>query len=157
MDRPLAESTTWTWQPFDALRGRDVYAILALRAEIFVVEQNCAYQDPDRLDLEAHHCLYRENDRLLAYLRALAPRDDTGESTLGRIVVHETRRGRQLGRALVQHGIDYNLATWPGHPIGISAQAHLEAFYRSLGFESQGEGYLEDGIPHIHMRLQHKA
>jgi ElaA protein len=150
----VSDPGTWAWSRFDELTGQDVYDILALRSEIFVVEQACAYQDPDGLDPMAHHCLYRENGRLLAYQRALAPDSESGESILGRIVVHEAARGRQMGRDLVTRGIAYNRATWPGHPIGMSAQAHLEKFYRSLGFETHGEGYLEDGIPHIHMRLE---
>lgn len=149
----MSASSIWNWRAFEDLSGADVYDILSLRAEIFVVEQTCAYQDPDGLDREARHCLFREDGRLLAYLRALAPREESGESILGRIVVHRSLRGRQMGRALVQRGIEHNLSTWPDAPIGMSAQAHLAPFYGSLGFETQGEGYLEDGIPHVHMRL----
>jgi ElaA protein len=146
-------SGTWTWKAFDDLSGAEVYDILALRAAIFVVEQDCAYQDPDGLDRVAHHCLYREGDRLLAYQRSTPPGTPFAESSLGRIVVHEALRGRQVGRELVRRGIAFNFATWPGHAILIGAQAHLTAFYASLGFESLEDPYLEDGIEHVHMRL----
>ena len=149
----MSEAGEWSWRSFDELTGSEVYAILKLRNEIFVVEQNCVYADPDGLDQDAHHCLYREDGRLLAYQRCLPPGIPFDESSVGRIVVHESLRGRRIGRELVQRGIDYNLATWPEHAILIGAQAYLKGFYTSLGFVSLEDPYIEDGIEHVHMRL----
>jgi len=153
----LKETGTWTWKPFTALTGAEVYDALALRADIFVVEQACAYQDPDYLDHAAHHCLYRVGERLLAYQRCTPPGTPFRESSIGRIVVHRDLRGRQMGRELVRRGIAFNRTTWPGEPIKIGAQAHLEAFYASLGFVSLQDPYLEDGIEHVHMVLAPEA
>jgi ElaA protein len=143
----------WSIQAFTALDTDTLYEILALRQAIFVVEQNCPYQDLDGLDRAAFHMQCREGDTLLAYQRCLPPGVSYAESSLGRIVVAAAARGRQLGRELVQRGIAFNRGQWPDAAIRIGAQAHLAAFYGSLGFEVQGQEYIEDGIPHIHMLL----
>lgn len=144
---------TWTCLPFDALPGRDVYDILALRAAVFVVEQACPYQDPDGLDLCAWHFLYRRDGRLLAHQRCLPPGTAFAESSIGRVVVAAAARGEDLGRDLVRRGIAFNQATWPEQGIRIGAQAYLTDFYASLGFTSCNDHYLEDGIVHVHMLL----
>ena len=144
---------TWTCQPFDALSGQDVYDVLALRAAVFVVEQQCAYQDPDGLDACAYHFLYREGGTLVAHQRCLPPGTAFTESSIGRVVVAPAARGTALGRELVRRGIAFNLATWPEHGIRIGAQAYLTDFYASLGFVSCHDHYLEDGIEHVHMLL----
>jgi ElaA protein len=144
----------WSCQPFSALSAGDVYDLLQLRSDIFVVEQNCVFLDPDGLDQAAWHWLYREDGRLLAYQRCLPPGVPYGEdSSIGRIVVHASQRGRDLGRELVRRGIEFNLSTWPEHAILIGAQAQLQRFYESLGFVVCSEPYMEDGIAHLHMRL----
>lgn len=116
-----------------------------------MVEQACIYQDMDNIDLEATHILCWEDSQLLAYQRCMAPGLSFPESSIGRIVVAPDARGGQLGRELVVRGIEYNMAHWPDSAIQIGAQAHLEAFYSSLGFVSRGAPYIEDGIPHVHM------
>jgi ElaA protein len=143
----------WVWRPFSALGGRDVHDVLRLRAAVFVVEQRCAYQDPDSLDLSSHHCLGRAGPELAAYLRSMPPREGAAYSALGRIVVDPAYRGRDLGRELVRRGIAFNRGRWPGRDIRIAAQAHLTALYESLGFVSENDLFLEDGIEHVHMRL----
>jgi len=95
-----------------------------------------------------------EKEQLLAYLRCFAPGADSADSVLGRLVVSPAQRGRKLGRDMVQRGIEHNLRRWPGCDIRISAQAHLQALYTSLGFFAEGEEYLEDGIPHRRMRYR---
>ncbi len=138
---------------FDTLHRDDLYDLLQLRAAVFVVEQNCAYQDIDGLDRQTWHCLYRRGDRLLAYQRALPPGASYAEdSALGRIVVDPSARGEGLSRELVRRGVEFNLRTWPDHSLQIGAQAHLQALYESVGFRVCSELYLEDGIPHLHMR-----
>lgn len=140
---------TLTFPQFDADR---LYAVLRLRQQVFVVEQQCAYLDLDGLDQQAQHMLCSRDGVLLAYLRSFAPGLVYPQSALGRVVVHPSMRGQRLGSELVRRGIDFNLAHWPGAGIRISAQAHLQAFYTALGFVGEGEEYLEDDIPHRQMR-----
>ena len=146
-------SLHWQLDSFEKLKKEELYQLLRLRQEVFVVEQDCAYLDLDDLDQLATHILCWQHSRLVAYARCLAPGQAFPESSLGRVVVSTTVRGRQLGRKLVQKGIEYNQAQWPDYAIKIGAQAHLEVFYSSLGFVSSGNEYIEDGIPHIHMVL----
>jgi len=144
----------WDWRSFEDLSIHELYALLQLRAAVFVVEQTCFYQDIDGLDQNAWHCLYRENGRLLAYQRCLPPEQSyIDASAIGRVVVDPSARGRGLSRKLLRRGIDFNRATWPDHGVKLSAQAHLQGLYESLGFVTCSEPYLEDGIPHVHMRL----
>lgn len=149
------ESTgTWSCLPFDELSGADVYDLLQLRAAVFVVEQECAYLDPDGDDREAWHWLYRDNERLLATQRCMPPGLSYPEySSIGRIVVDPAGRGLGLSRELVRRGIAFNFSQWPAQAIKIGAQAHLQALYESLGFVVVSDTYLEDGIPHLAMRL----
>jgi ElaA protein len=141
----------WQILAFAELPRESMYALLRLRQQIFVVEQNCAYLDLDNLDQSAMHMLCTRNQELLAYQRCLAPGLSYRESSLGRIVVCPAMRGQQLGRDLVLRGIDYNQLQWPGRGIRINAQAHLQEFYSSLGFTAEGDVYLEDNIPHVQM------
>lgn len=143
----------WQTLAFEQLSLADFHAVARLRQDVFIVEQNCPYPDLDGLDPQCQHMIATENDTLLAYQRCLPPGLTFPQSALGRIVVAPEGRGRQLGRELVQRGIDFNRDQWPGSGIQIGAQAHLEAFYASLGFEVTGEPYVEDGIPHVHMIL----
>lgn len=144
----------WQCKPFPALSAPALYALLQLRGEVFVVEQACAYLDPDGLDPLAFHWLGWEEQRLVAHQRCLPPGTPyAGESSIGRIVVASPRRGRDLGRELLRRGIAFNRERWPAQPIRIGAQARLEGFYEEFGFQRCGEPYLEDGISHVHMRL----
>lgn len=132
---------------FAELTGAEVYAVLALRAAVFVVEQRCVYLDPDGLDEGAWHVLAEGVDGLVGTARVLpAP------WRVGRVVVAPAARGTGLGRRLVEAAIDLVEARAPGAPIGLAAQAHLEAFYASLGFARCGPVHDEDGIPHVEMR-----
>ena len=128
-----------------------LYEALALRSRVFVLEQG-PYQDADGLDQHAWHLLGHDSDEdLIAYLRVVDPGRKYDEPSIGRVVVAPEARGRQFGRALMREGIARCRLAWPGRGIRISAQARLERFYRSLGFELVGGEYLEDGIPHIEM------
>lgn len=142
----------WETLPFAALDVRLLYAVMRLRQEVFVLEQNCVYLDADGADLVAEHMLCRQAGELVAYQRLLGPGIKYPESSMGRIVVQPALRGQELGRELVQRGITHNQERWPGVDICISAQAHLEAFYGSLGFNGEGDVYDEDGVPHRKMR-----
>lgn len=142
----------WQTLVFEELGTRRLYALLRLRQQVFVVEQECAYLDIDNLDLQAHHMLCERDGQLMAYQRCMAPGLVYPQSALGRIVVDPSMRGQRLGHELVQRGIAFNLSRWPDCAICISAQAHLQPFYADLGFMAEGELYLEDNIPHRKMR-----
>ena len=146
----------WQTAHFDDFTAHNLYTVMRLRQEVFVLEQNCVYPDLDGLDLSADHILCWEDSELLAYLRCLKPGLCYPQSSIGRIVVAPTARGRDLGRELVTRGIAYNFQQWPDSDIRIGAQRYLEAFYASLGFVTDGEPYIEDGIEHVHMNLVHK-
>jgi ElaA protein len=148
---------TWQWSGFAGLTVAQLYAMLALRQEVFVLEQTCLYPDIDGLDPEAHHLLgWRDADgkpELVAHLRCLAPGAKYTEMSIGRVVTSPAARGTGLGRELVAQGIALARRLHPGHAIRIGAQAHLEAFYASFGFVTVSEPYDEDGILHIDMVL----
>jgi ElaA protein len=133
---------------FEELTVDELYDLLRLRAEIFVVEQECAYQDLDGLDRASTHLLGTKQGRLEAYARW----HPEGEQVrLGRIVTGPRVRGRGHGRRLVIEALRRIAAEHPGRPVLIHAQAHLEGFYQDLGFETRGEPFDEDGIPHVSM------
>ena len=144
----------WLTLSFSELGLDRLYAILRLRQEVFTIEQDCVYLDIDNRDQQSVHILCMENEELSAYLRCIPPSPDRVESQLGRIVVCPAQRGKRLGRELVQRGIDHNMEHWPDSDICISAQAHLQRFYESMSFVSEGEEYLEDNIPHRRMRYR---
>lgn len=147
----------WHACGFAALDGATVYALLRLRSEVFVVEQACAYLDPDGKDLhpEVLHVFALDpgsgGARPLAYLRALPPGLSFDEPSLGRVVTSTAARGSGLGHVLVRQGIAAVATRWPGLPIRIGAQAHLQGFYAQHGFVVDSEPFLEDGIPHVEM------
>lgn len=141
----------WHWKSFGALDTRALYDLLALRQEVFVVEQECAYLDADGKDPQAMHLLGYDGDRLAVYLRAFAPGVLRREAVIGRVVTAQDSRGVGWGRRLMEEGIRRVWRHWGQGPIFLSAQSHLEDWYRALGFEICGPGYLEDGIPHLPM------
>ena len=145
---PLA----WTWQRFGGLAADDIYDLLALRAAVFVVEQACAYLDPDGLDRHSWHLLGRDGTGALrACLRMVDPGLKYAEPSMGRVVLDKTLRGSGLADALVVEGLRRTAAAWPGQANRISAQAHLQRFYGRHGYQPVGDVYSEDDIPHIQM------
>ena len=141
---------------FDKLTGREVYEILRIRSEVFVVEQDCVYNDEDGKDLEAVHILIKEEGKILAYLRVLKAGVSYKNPSLGRVLVSHEARGRGLARKIVCAGIDYIINNWDEEKITIGAQDYLRDFYESLGFEAVSEVYSEDGIPHVDMTYNKK-
>lgn len=138
---------------FNDLTIMQLYQIMALRQEVFVVEQNCPYLDADGKDLDAWHLmLLNEEDTLIAYTRLL-PKGVSYENypSIGRVVSSPSVRGSGIGKALMELSIEHMENLFGKIPIKIGAQCYLEKFYKSLGFEPQGEVYLEDGIPHMAM------
>lgn len=139
---------------FEKLPNTELYRILQLRAEVFVVEQNCPYQDLDEFDLEAFHiCGYR-HEELIAYSRILKPGAKFLGPSIGRVVTKKLMRNSGVGKLLMQASIQQCTVSWRDRNIYLSAQERLKAFYVSLGFEINSDSYLEDGIPHIEMLLK---
>ena len=142
--------------PFHQLTPVELYEAMALRQEVFVVEQQCAYLDADGKDLAAWHLLGRNSQgRLLAYTRLLPEGVSyEGYTSIGRVVSAPVARGTGAGREVVQRSIEFCRHLFGPLPIKIGAQTYLLRFYESLGFVSTGEEYLEDGIPHTKMILE---
>ncbi|MES2742273.1 MAG: GNAT family N-acetyltransferase [Pseudomonadota bacterium] len=145
----------WQWLGFEQMSGAELYQTLALRQEVFILEQRCFYRDLDGHDLAAWHLLgWRTVDgqrRLSAYLRCLAPGVKFAEMSLGRVVTALDARGSGIGRELLEQGIAGARRRFPDGAIRIAAQQYLEQFYRALGFETVCAPYDEDGIAHVDM------
>lgn len=136
---------------FNQLTIHELYSLLQLRSEVFVVEQDCVYQDIDGKDKKALHVLGYKNEKLVAYTRIFKPGDYFDNASIGRVVVAEYERKHKYGYVIMEASIKaveqyYNIKT-----ITISAQVYLKRFYNNLGFLEVGETYLEDGIPHVKM------
>ena len=136
---------------YDQLTKDELYEILRLRTEVFVVEQNCVYQDIDNKDQKAIHILGVKKGNIVAYARIFKPKDYFEYASIGRIVIHPKERDNKYGYELVETAIMAINIHFKTYTIAISAQEHLEKFYNNLGFEKEGKTYLEDGIPHIYM------
>ena len=144
------------WHEIDDLAPRALYAMLKLRMDVFIVEQNCAFAEIDGKDIGAFHLRILDGEELVAYLRVLLPEKDT-QVKIGRVVVAPNYRGYKLGQRLMQEAVDFAQARFPGQPIELGGQSHLQKFYGSFGFVAISEEYLEDNIPHIDMRLDPKT
>jgi ElaA protein len=141
----------WAWRAFQDLTPRELYGILRLRAHVFVVEQNCAYNDLDGYDAESEHLFLEQTDRVVAYLRLIPPGVKYPEPSIGRVVTHPEARRTGLGFELMREGIRRCDEVYPGSPVRIGAQRRLERFYRELGFVTVSPPYDEDGIEHVEM------
>lgn len=142
---------------FDALTKSELYKLLQLRAEVFVVEQDCVYQDIDGKDQKAFHLLCVNGEQLVGYTRIFEPGDYFERASIGRVVVHKTARKHGLGRIIMKKSIEFIEQELKEKDIALSAQTYLKRFYESLGFQPVGKPYLEDGIPHIKMVYQSKS
>lgn len=144
----------WTSKYFTELTVDELYDMLALRSEIFVVEQNCVYADLDFKDKRAYHLMASTEKKTIACARILAPGTSYPESSIGRVCCHNRFREIGLGKELMRRAIDTCLTIYPKHAIRISAQVYLQKFYEDLGFQAKGTIYLEDEIEHIEMLLK---
>lgn len=146
---------TWVEKTFAELAPAELYAILALRQRVFIVEQTCIYQDLDGLDDRCLHLWTRDAaGKISAYLRILPPGLAYPEPSLGRVIVDPAARGTGLGRELMSQGLARARAKYGPRPLRIAAQRYLERFYASLGFRRASEDYVEDGIPHLEMVME---
>ncbi len=141
----------WQVARFDALSPHSLYALLQLRSQVFVVEQNCVFLDMDDNDLQALHLMAWRSDTLVAYARCFAPGIQFEEASIGRIATRLSVRGGGLGQLLVQKAMALVSSTWGSQPIRIGAQARLKRFYQEHGFDDMGLPYVEDGIDHLEM------
>ncbi len=136
---------------FKELSTTELYNILRLRNEVFVVEQNCVYQDADGKDLKALHLFIKNQEDIIAYLRIFKPGDYFKHASIGRVVTPPSYRGKNFGKQIMQKAIDIITNDLQENTIEISAQTYLKKFYKDLGFQETGNEYLEDGIPHVRM------
>jgi len=143
----------WVTKKFEALSVVELYQILRLRFEIFVVEQNCVYQDLDNKDQKALHLFGEYDGKIIAYSRLFKAGDYFDCSSIGRVVVDENYRDKKFGHELIKQGIFEIRNHFNEDNITISAQLYLKKFYESLGFIQTSEMYLEDDIPHIEMKI----
>lgn len=146
----------WRLEAFNRLRPDELYALIALRSAVFVVEQNCVYQDLDGVDPLALHLWFGtvntegQSPEALAVARLIPPGVLYAEASIGRVATAAAVRRTGLGRALFQRALDETHHRWPG-PVRIMAQSYLKQFYSEFGFSPVGSEFLEDGIPHYYM------
>jgi ElaA protein len=141
----------WSLKKFDDLTPLELYKIMQLRNEVFVVEQNCPYQDADNKDLSSYHFMGWDKDKLLAYTRILPPGLSYTQASIGRVVNSPAARGGGIGKELMLQSIEQVKQLFGEAPIKIGAQLYLHKFYISLGFQQTSDVYLEDNIEHIEM------
>ena len=141
----------WALKPFEELTTEELYTILQLRSEVFVVEQNCIYQDVDGKDLKSTHLMAWDGKNLAAYTRLVPAGISFAEASIGRVITSPRYRGLGIGITLMEKSIAYTLNIYNTNKIRIGAQLYLKKFYENLGFVTEGEEFLEDGIPHIEM------
>ena len=145
----------WKIKPFTALSTNELYAVLQLRSEVFVVEQNCVYQDIDGKDEKALHLIGEFDDKIVAYARLFSSGDYFENASIGRVVIDPDYRDKKWGHELMQQAISGVEQHFKTKKITISAQLYLQQFYESHGFVVTSETYLEDDIPHIEMKKEH--
>lgn len=143
----------YQWASFGDLDNHLLYEILRLRQEVFVVEQNCVYQDADGLDQDSYHFLVRaaQEQEVAGYLRVIPPGEKENGPQVGRVLILEKYRKKGLARRLMLEALKRVQAIYPNQPVTVSAQCYLQKFYESLGFYTESEPYDEDGIPHVRM------
>lgn len=144
----------WKIKEFEELSNFELYQILQLRINVFMLEQECLYPECDNKDLKGKHLMGYLNNQLVAYARLLPPGVSYPDASIGRVVVHPQCRHLKLGNALMSKAIAQVREDFPNEDIRISAQAHLQGFYERVGFERVSEEYLEDNIPHVEMLFE---
>lgn len=144
----------WRLMSFDDLRVGELYEVLRLRSEVFVVEQQCLYQDIDGEDRRAMHLLGVQGHELMAYARCFEAGVKFPEANIGRVLIRKSARGTGLGHALMVQAVSAISQVWGPQAIRIGAQSHLVGFYAKHGFKDVGKPYVEDGIPHREMLLE---
>ena len=147
-------SVNWKIKRFDALTTTELYSLLRLRSEVFIVEQNCVYQDIDDKDKKALHLIGEFNGKIVAYARLFKSGDYFDNASIGRVVIDANYRDKKWGHEMMQQAITGIETHFRETKITISAQLYLQKFYESNGFVKTSEMYLEDDIPHIEMKKE---
>jgi ElaA protein len=145
---------SWKIKNFNQLSTHELYELLQVRTQVFVVEQECPYLEVDGKDLQSHHLYREENGEVVAYARLLPAGVSYNEPSIGRVLVKEGHRRKGFASELVKRGLAFIHDEWGNQPVKIQAQEYLREFYGSFGFRAITETYLDDGIPHIDMILQ---
>lgn len=140
-----------TIKKFEELSVEQLYEILRIRSEVFVVEQKCIYQDLDLKDKKSYHIFKEENGEIISYIRVIPKGISYDQMSIGRVLVREEYRGKGLAREILLEGINFIKNTLKENEIKISAQSYLIDFYKSIGFIQKSQPYLEDNIPHVKM------
>ena len=148
------DNLEWKCKKFDTLTAAELYGIMKIRSEVFVVEQNCVYLDADDKDVEAYHLFTYISGAIAAYARILAPQICYKEPSIGRVLTSPLQRKRGIGILLMEEAIKQTQHIYETKEIKIGAQLYLKKFYEEFGFEKTSEQYVEDGIPHIEMALK---
>lgn len=143
----------WACKPFDELSPKELYAILQLRNEVFVVEQQCVFQDADDKDQFSSHLMGWDHERLTAYTRLVPAGISYKEASIGRVVIFPKMRKSGIGKKLMELSIEMVYRLWNKQSIRIGAQVYLKKFYESFGFQQCSYIYMEDNIEHIQMIL----
>lgn len=146
-----SRTPVWRLMSFEDLRVGELYEVLRLRSEVFVVEQQCIFQDIDGADRQAMHLLGVQGDELTAYARCFEAGAKFPEASIGRVAVRKSARGTGIGHLLMAQAVAAISQVWGPQAIRIGAQTQLQAFYAQHGFKDVGTYYLEDGIPHLEM------
>lgn len=141
----------WELKKFEDLKTEDIYKILKVRNEVFIVEQLCPYQDCDGKDENAYHLYLEDKGKIIAYLRILKKGVSYDQISIGRVLVHKDYRGKGIARKLMLKALNFIDVNLNEREVKIQAQSYLVNFYGSLGFKKTSEEYLEDDIPHIDM------
>ncbi|GGA46158.1 GNAT family N-acetyltransferase [Paenibacillus physcomitrellae] len=144
----------WTLKSFEQLTGAEVYRILQLRVNVFMLEQNCLYPEVDDKDQASHHLFLEADGKLAAYCRLLPRGISYPQASIGRVLVNPPYRGRGLAQELMTQALAFLTGEWGESEVKIQAQHYLEKFYGSFGFRPVSDVYPEDGIPHVDMVLR---
>lgn len=147
----MSAAINWKIKPFNELSLQELYSVLKLRSIVFVVEQNCVYQDIDGKDQKALHLIGEYNNEIVAYARLFKSGDYFENASIGRVVIHPDARDKKFGHEMMRQAIAGLESHFNETKITISAQLYLQKFYENHGFVVQGETYLEDDIPHVEM------
>ena len=150
----MTNKSNFIWHDFNSISKDELYDVLSLRQRVFIIEQDCFYEDLDYSDQDANHLLLYEDNKLIAYSRVFPPGIKFDAASIGRIVTDLDYRGKGYGKIITQESIQFLKNNFPESDISISAQYRLVDFYENLGFEREGKIYLEDDIDHIKMTLK---
>jgi len=152
----MTNKLNFIWRSFDSISKDELYDVLSLRQRVFIIEQDCFYEDLDYSDQDANHLLLYQDNKLIGYSRVFPPGIKYYAASIGRIVTDLDYRGKGYGKSITHESIQFLKNNFPESDITISAQYRLVDFYENLGFETEGNVYLEDDIDHIKMTLKSK-